>query len=156
MTMLDYKHLPIFAWVSDEIVDKIIKNSPRENFQKGQTILKEGDVSDGKWYIIESGEATVWIHGAVKTTLKEGGIFWEIALLNEGQRIATINAKTDLKVIVLTFDNLIELLNNDVNNINKEILRRLEENLKDAPEVPRGLMEDESPSQIKGWYKIQM
>ena len=154
--MLDYKNLPIFAWVSQETIDQIIKSSPRESFQKGETILKQWEPSNGKGYIIESWEAIVWIQGDAKTTLKEGQIFWEIALLNEGERVATVNAKTDLKVIVLTFDNLIELLNNDENNINKEILRRLEENLKDAPPMSRGLLEDDSPNQVKSGYMIQM
>jgi hypothetical protein len=36
---------------------------------------------------------------------------------------------TDLEVIILSLDNLIEMINNDENKINKEIIRRLEENL---------------------------
>jgi CRP-like cAMP-binding protein len=153
--MLDYKNLPLFAGVSKETVDMIIKNSPRETFQKWDTILKQGDDSNGKGYIIESGEVIIWINGDSKAILKEGQIFWEIALLNEEKRVATVNAKTDLKVIVLSFDNLIELLNNDENNINKEILRRLEENLKDAPQTGWDLLEDDSPSQIKSGYMIK-
>jgi hypothetical protein len=32
-------------------------------------------------------------------------------------------------MIVLTIDNLIDMINSDENNINKEIMRRIEENL---------------------------
>lgn len=152
--MLDYKNLPIFSGVSEEIVQKIISQSPRENFTKWQTILLEGEASNGKWYIIESWEVAIWIKWDMKATLWAGAIFWEIALLNEDTRVATVNAKTDITVIVLTFDSLIEMLNNDENNINKEILRRLEENLKDAPVVSRGLLEDDNPNQIKAGHMI--
>ena len=154
--MLDYKKLPIFAGVWEEMIEKIIKNSPREIFEKGKSILLEWEDSNGKGYIIESGEVIVWIKWNAKATLKEGEIFWEIALLNEDKRVATVNAKTDVTLIVLTFDMLIEMLNNDENNINKEILRRLEENLKDAPPMSRGMLEDESPSQLKKGYMVQM
>jgi CRP-like cAMP-binding protein len=49
--------------------------------------------------------------------------------LNEEQRTATVEALEPTEVIVLTLNNLIEMINNDDNSINKEIIRRIEENL---------------------------
>ena len=54
----------------------------------------------------------------------------KIALLNEEQRTATVSAISELEVIVLNLENLIEIINNDANNINKIIIERIEENLK--------------------------
>jgi CRP-like cAMP-binding protein len=56
-------------------------------------------------------------------------MFGEIALLNEEERTATVEAIEDTEVIILTLNNLINLINNDSNNINKEIIKRIEENL---------------------------
>ncbi|USN59514.1 MAG: cyclic nucleotide-binding domain-containing protein [Candidatus Peribacteria bacterium] len=62
--------------------------------------------------------------------LHNGDIFGEIALLNEEERSASVEAISDIEVIVLTLDHLIDMINNDENNINKEVMRRIEENIR--------------------------
>lgn len=149
---MDYSELKIFAWVEASIVEKLIRNSPREEYTSGQIVLAQWDASNGKWYIIEEGEVVIKINGEERANLKAGEMFWEIALLNEDARVATVLAKTDIKVIIISFDNLIEMLNNDTNSINKEIIRRLEENVKDLPVVHRIPTLDDSPDQLKAWF----
>jgi CRP-like cAMP-binding protein len=61
--------------------------------------------------------------------LSAGNIVGEIALLNEEERTATVQATSDTTMIVLTLDDLIDMINSDENKINKEIMRRIEENL---------------------------
>jgi len=56
-------------------------------------------------------------------------MFGEIALLNEEPRSATIVAKTDTTAIVLSQEILFQMIENDDNSINKEVMRRMEENL---------------------------
>jgi len=56
-------------------------------------------------------------------------MFGEIALLNEEARTATIIAEEDVETIVLSQDILFTMIENDNNSINKEIMRRMEENL---------------------------
>lgn len=53
----------------------------------------------------------------------------EIALLNEEERTATVIAKTESELIVLNLENMIQMISNDENKINKEIIRRIEENI---------------------------
>jgi CRP-like cAMP-binding protein len=65
-----------------------------------------------------------------RTSLNEWDIFGEIALLNEEQRTATVQAKTNLEVIILTQEHLFELINNGNYSINADIMNRIEENLK--------------------------
>ncbi len=127
--MTNILDLKIFSWIDEETVKKIIEVAPKAHFDEGSILLIEWMDSDGKGYIIESWKVKVKMKDETIAELGEGDIFWEIALLNEEKRTATVEAMTDLEVIVLSLDNLIEMINNDENKINKEIIRRLEENL---------------------------
>ena len=63
------------------------------------------------------------------TVLEKGDIFGEIALLNEEERSANIKALSNLETIVLSQEDIFTMIENDENTINKEIIRRMEENL---------------------------
>ncbi|EFK96442.1 hypothetical protein LDC_1539 [sediment metagenome] len=56
-------------------------------------------------------------------------MFGEIALLNEDKRSATVEAMSDTRVIVITQESLIGMINNGDNSINKYIIQRIEENM---------------------------
>ena len=90
----------------------------------------EWEESNGKWYIIKNGRVSISIKWNKIAELWSWDIVWEIALLNEEPRTATVKALEDVENIVLTLDHLVEMINNDDNSINKEIIRRIEENLK--------------------------
>ena len=64
-------------------------------FPAGSVIVEEG-AQGGRFYLITSGEADVIVHGQNVLTLREGGYFGEIALIDEGTRSATITAATDV------------------------------------------------------------
>jgi CRP-like cAMP-binding protein len=53
--------------------------------------------------VIESGEASVAVAGKKKGTLKPGDYFGEIALLDEGKRMATIVATSEMLCYGLTY-----------------------------------------------------
>lgn len=122
--------LKIFSWVEESIVNKILENSPIEKFIKNTVIFKEWEQSNWKWYVIKEWEIAVLVNQVELTELWKWEVFWEIALLNEEKRNATIVALTDVKLIVLTLDDMVDIINNDENLVNKEIIRRIEENLK--------------------------
>ena len=54
-------------------------------------MIREGS-GGAAFFLIDSGEATVSIRGVERATLKPGDHFGEIALIDEGQRMATITA----------------------------------------------------------------
>lgn len=122
--------LKIFQWVEKDVIDAILENSERENYCSWDTILSQWEDSNGKWYIITQGSVDIIIDENYRTSLYEWDIFGEIALLNEEQRTATVQAKTDLEVIILTQEHLFELINNGNYSINADIMNRIEENLK--------------------------
>ena len=89
----------------------------------------EHEESNWEWYILKSGNVEIIIWGQKVAELGFWDIFWEIALLNEENRTATVRALKDCEVLVLNFDHLMDLINNGSNLINKTILSRIEENL---------------------------
>ena len=122
-------NLAIFRWIERETVESIIANCEEENFAKGELIMVQWTQSNGKWYIIKNWTVKISINWTKIVDLSAGNIVWEIALLNEEERTATVEATSDTTMIVLTLDDLIDMINSDENNINKEIMRRIEENI---------------------------
>ncbi len=125
-------NLTIFSGIERETVDTIINNCEEENFAAWELIVTQWDESNGKWYIIKTWSVKVSINGQKIVDLTAWNIVWEIALLNEEERTATVEALTDTQMIILTIDDLIDMINNDENKINKEIMRRIEENLENS------------------------
>ncbi len=122
--------LKIFEWFDKEIVDSIIDNCETRLINSWEMIIVEWEESNGEWYILKRWKVSISIGWNRIAELSSWDIFWEIALLNEEERTATVSAITDIEVIVLKLENLIEMINNDENKINKTIMSRIEENLK--------------------------
>jgi len=123
--------LKIFAGIPADVVEEILNNFESKIFSLGETIVEEWALSDGKGYIIRSGEVLVTKGWEEISRLSTGEIFGEIALLTEEQRIATVEAISEVETIVLSQEDILKMLNNDECNINKEIIRRIESNLED-------------------------
>ena len=122
-------NLEIFKWISHDVIEKIILICEERIYKNGELIVIEWEESNWEWYILKSGKVSISISGSKIAELNSWDIFWEIALLNEEQRTATVKALSDIQVIVLSLDNLIEMINNDENKINKTIISRIEENI---------------------------
>ena len=124
--------LKIFTWIDHDVIEKIILNCKEKRFLEWEMIMIEWEKSNWEGYIIKSWSVSIGIWWKHIAELTAWDIFWEIALLNEEPRNATVSAISDIEVIILNLENLIEMINNDENKINKEIMRRMEENLKNS------------------------
>jgi CRP/FNR family transcriptional regulator, cyclic AMP receptor protein len=89
------QHVPLFASWSQREVQEIARLFTERRFSKGELVVKAGS-RGGAFFLIESGEATVFIDGRGRMTLKPGDYFGEIALIDEGSRMATITADSEL------------------------------------------------------------
>lgn len=121
------KSVYIFDWLENNIFEEIMKNSYIANFHSGTKIITEWDVSDGKAYVILNWEATVIVEDNPIAMLWEWSIFWEYAIICEEDRSATVQARTDLKCLVIDKNNLLLLANEDF-KINNILASRVEKN----------------------------
>lgn len=125
----DYSKLKIFAGVQPDAIAEVLKQSRKEIFKKGTLIIYEGERIDNRWYIILSWEVKIHIQKIEIATLGVGEIFGEMWLIIWEKRKATVRASEDVEVFVIDFDNLMLLIDNDENKINKEVIRRMESSL---------------------------
>lgn len=130
--MIALKDIYIFKDISPEFVNLVIDNSRRMEVEAGKTILKQGDFSNLEAYIIQSWEAEVDIYEKVVKNLVPGDIFWEIALITNEPRTATIRAKTDMILLKINQELLHKILKEFPNwaEIQKIMRERIMENLK--------------------------
>jgi pyruvate,water dikinase len=94
--------VPLFAGLSDDEVEKIASACKARQFAPGDVVIREGS-GGASFYVIDSGEARVTIRDAEVATLGPGDHFGEIALIDGGQRLATVTASTDLVCHGLTY-----------------------------------------------------
>jgi CRP/FNR family cyclic AMP-dependent transcriptional regulator len=104
------QNVPLFADWNEHEIQEVARLFNQHRFSKGEIVVKEGSVGDS-FFLIDSGEAGVFIGGKGRTTLKGGDYFGEIALIDEGTRMASIVASTELICYGLTsrdFRSLVE------------------------------------------------
>jgi CRP-like cAMP-binding protein len=94
------KSVDLFASLDDKEASKLAPLFKERNYSAGDVIAEEGKHGVG-FFIIESGEAKVSSHGEERRTLGPGSHFGEVALIDDGQRTATVTAASDLKAHVL-------------------------------------------------------
>src|SRR5947209_15498927 len=89
------KRIPLFAGLDDKELKTIARTLRDRTFHAGDTIAEEGKKGVG-FFVIESGNATVTVHGDEVRKLGPGDYFGEIALIADVPRTATITADTEM------------------------------------------------------------
>ena len=96
------KRVPLFQGLDDKHIDTLSRTFTDRTFKAGQDITSEGGGGVG-FFVIEDGEAVVSVGGEERRTLGPGDYFGEIALIDEGARLATITATSELGCYGVTF-----------------------------------------------------
>ena len=96
------QRVPLFADLTKREVQQIARLFKARRFAEGETVVQEGS-GGAAFFVIETGEATVFIRGKKHSTLKQDDYFGEIALIDEGPRMATITATGDMLCYGITF-----------------------------------------------------
>ena len=95
------QRVPLFVDLNEHEIQAIARLFKEYRFANGETIVLEGSTGD-TLFLIESGEAEVFIGGRGCTTMKSPDYFGEVALIDEGTRMATIRASSEVVCYGLT------------------------------------------------------
>jgi pyruvate,water dikinase len=96
------EELPLFASLRPEDAARVASLFKERRFAAGETVTKEGS-GGAAFFLIQSGQATVSVRGKPRAGLKSGDHFGEIALIDGGERTATVMATTELVCYGLTY-----------------------------------------------------
>ena len=124
------QRVPLFSDLTKGEVQQLARLFKERRFSEGETVVKEGS-GGSAFFVIESGAATVSIHGKEQTTLKPGDYFGEIALIDQGTRMATITASSELVCYGVTFWDFRPLVESN-GTIGWKLLQRIVKMYRDA------------------------
>jgi len=100
----------------------------------GEVIFRQGDAPDA-FYIIESGEIEIVLEASedesetIATLSRAGDFFGEMALIDDQPRSATVKARTETKLLVISKSDFSDLIR-DYPSIHLEVSRALSHNLR--------------------------
>jgi CRP/FNR family transcriptional regulator, cyclic AMP receptor protein len=95
------QRVPLFGDFERKDLKQLAQSFRDRTFAAGSTVADEGQKGAG-FFVIESGEASVSVHGSDRGKLGPGDYFGEIALIDDGARSATVTADTELRCYGLT------------------------------------------------------
>jgi CRP-like cAMP-binding protein len=106
------QRVPLFAGLDPKELGRLSGSFKERTFSTGETVAAEGEGGAG-FFVIESGEAVVKVHGHERGRLGPGDYFGDIAMIDQGDRTASIEAESDLKCYGLTFWDFRPLVESD-------------------------------------------
>ena len=96
------QEIPLFKGLTPEQVEDVAQLFKERRFADGETIIREGS-GGAAFFLIDSGTATVSVHGDDCAWLGPGDAFGELAMIDEGVRSATVTATSDVLCWGLTY-----------------------------------------------------
>ena len=78
-------------------------------FAAGKTIMQEGSIGNVMYVVVE-GKVAMSIKGGVVGRAETGGVFGEMALVDQGPRTATANAETDCALLAINREAFVYLV----------------------------------------------
>ncbi len=96
------QRVPLFSDLNKRELQDVARLFKERRFASGETVIKEGS-GGAAFFVIDRGEARVSVGGKERSTLKSGDFFGEIALIDQGTRMATIVAADDLVCFGVTY-----------------------------------------------------
>jgi CRP-like cAMP-binding protein len=106
------QRVPLFAELDSRELKRLSGSFKERTFEAGQPVAAEGESGAG-FFVIESGEALVKVHGEERGGLGPGDYFGDIAMIDKGDRTASIEAVSELKCYGLTFWDFRPLIESD-------------------------------------------
>jgi CRP-like cAMP-binding protein len=94
------KSAPLFSQLNKKDIKQLTAVMTPRSYRAGEVIIEKGKQGLG-FFIIASGTAKVTVRGNQVRVLGAGDHFGEIALIDEGPRMAEVTADSDVETYVL-------------------------------------------------------
>jgi CRP-like cAMP-binding protein len=95
------RYLNFFKEFSDKQISEVVDASEWKDFKKGDVIISEGE-KETAFYIIAKGGVEVIKKEKIIGVMKQGDCFGEIAFITRKPRAATIAARTDVSLMIVS------------------------------------------------------
>ena len=99
----------LFSACDDDELARIAALSRPREVELGVAVTRQGEPGE-EFFVVVEGEADADVDGDVVGTIGAGGFFGEMALLDGGDRVATVTATTPMKLLVLDRHDFNEML----------------------------------------------
>jgi len=99
----------LFSECTDDELERIAALAHAIRVPAGHVVVREGD-EGGEFYVVVEGLSRVTVESQPVADLGPGSFFGEMALLDGGDRVASVTAVTDLELLVLHRDEFNEML----------------------------------------------
>jgi hypothetical protein len=99
------RHVPIFANASQEHLVEICHRLTSRIISPGDVIIKAGETGDEMYFLSHGIVEVLTSDGKSIAKLRTGSFFGELALLQDGKRMATVRANTYCDLYVLSREN---------------------------------------------------
>ena len=103
--------ISLFSGCTDKELQHIDRLGCPNEVEAGTVLCRQGSVGR-QTFVILDGEATVAIDGAEVAHLGPGSFFGEMSVLDGTPRVGTVIAKTPMRLLVFTPQELAQLLDN--------------------------------------------
>ena len=93
--------VPLFSQLSRSELEFVASRADEVSVKAGQKLITQGKAGDS-FYVLLEGEAHVDVRGKPRRTMRPGDFFGEISMLDRGLASATVTAKTDARLLVMS------------------------------------------------------
>ena len=90
------RNVRLFSDLDERDLESLADEFNERRFAAGDKIALEGE-GGLMFFVVETGELSIEVHGEPVSTLGPGSAFGEIALIDRRPRTATVTASTDVK-----------------------------------------------------------
>jgi CRP/FNR family transcriptional regulator, cyclic AMP receptor protein len=135
MTNLDdrvelLRHAWLFSGCSDDELSRIAGLATPRTAATGDTMCVEGEPGDDFFVIVE-GSATASVGGTKVGDLDAGSFFGEMALIDGGDRTATVTATTSMQLLVLSRNDFNAMLSTAMPAVAPKLLEVIGQRMRD-------------------------
>jgi CRP-like cAMP-binding protein len=101
----------LFSTCNDDELARVAAVAKPREADVGATLTVQGE-GGSEFFVIVTGDASAAVDGAEVGTIGPGGFFGEMALIDGGERVATVTATSPMRLLVLDrhdFNDVLEM-----------------------------------------------